>query len=100
MELYQYDTHTESKLRRIGRMEEDIRKKYLKKFVKFLKYNDAYANYRYNFQRSYLRNSHYLFNQCVVSDWILLAFDWESSNEGLEFWQKLNRKWRMEISIQ
>lgn len=77
----------------------DTKKQMIKELVKFLKRNDIYTKYIYYFYHNNLRaNPYSLFNQCIVDDWILLAFDLRKTKEGFYFWVELSREWRMEIN--
>ena len=78
-------------------------------FLRFLKENNAYEQFLYNFEkikskawREYWRKnpsivSNYsvfsFLNEKEIEDWIMDAFPWASTKEGSNFWRDLHKKW-------
>jgi hypothetical protein len=70
-------------------------------FLKWLKYKKCYSSFYYccNNVSDYWKNT-YLHNillkyVCDEEDWLLFAFDWKNSKEGVSFWSNLNKEWRL-----
>lgn len=67
-------------------------------FIQFLKDNDAYEEYVYNFnKREKFRNKacpkNQFFSKKEPKEYILFAFTWDSTSEGLRFWNEIDIKW-------
>lgn len=69
----------------------------MKQFIKFLKRHGVYAKYMYYFYYYPLYCGKYHPLSHTEDKWILLAFDWECTKEGVNFWRNLNCKWMEEI---
>ena len=69
----------------------------MKKFIKFLEANNAWENFERAFE-NYGRNAKDYKKECKESRNRELdaAFMWAETEEGEEYWSKLNRKWREE----
>lgn len=67
-------------------------------FEDFLKSYDADARYLINKKEEKCKE---LFNLSFVEpeDWILEAFDWEDSNEGVNYWDSLDDAWRYNVKL-
>ena len=72
-------------------------------FINFLKQNNAYGPYMYNFnslegifyKKRYGTsiNSKSFFENLSYTDYLLEAFHWSDTHQGYEFWHNLNKKW-------
>lgn len=69
----------------------------MEKFIKFLEDNDAWENFEREFTES-KRNVEYYKDTCKRWNGRELdaAFIWEYSKEGIDYWQKLEDKWKEE----
>ena len=75
-----------------------INENFLRIFFAFLKDNNAYNGYIINLTKRFKENK----NQAIsyvrdtpMPSLIARAFFWENKKEQLDFWRKLNTKWRM-----
>lgn len=71
-----------------------------KKFIKFLKENNVYERFMYNFEHREERFYKYqkinfktYFNGTHERCLLFSAFDWDSTSEGLRFWDEIDTKW-------
>ena len=72
-------------------------------FIKFLKQNNAYGPYMYNFnslegifyKKRYGTsiNSKKFFENLSYTDYLLEAFHWSDTYQGYRFWLDLNKEW-------
>lgn len=67
-------------------------------FIKFLKDNDAYEQYVFNFnKREKFRNKacpkNQFFSKTEDKAYILCAFTWSRTIEGWSYWNKFHEKW-------
>lgn len=69
----------------------------MKKFIKFLEDNNAWENFEREFTKS-KRNVKYYKDVC--KRWrnreLDAAFPWDETEEGTDYWQKLEDKWKEE----
>lgn len=69
----------------------------MKKFIKFLEDNNAWENFEREFTKS-KRNVKYYKDGC--KRWrnreLDAAFPWDETEEGTDYWQKLEDKWKEE----
>lgn len=73
-----------------------IELKYIKLFVKFLKKNSVYNIYIKNVSEK--RHDYITFHNNVIrngypEDFIIYAFGWSSTEQGSNFWWKINDEW-------
>ena len=67
-------------------------------FIRFLKDNNVYGNYMcafenrelYKKRRSSLKT---FFPTYKPEQYLLCAFDWDYTNEGMRYWYNLHKKW-------
>lgn len=66
----------------------------MKRFIKFLKDNNAWENFQRAF-KSYGRNVEDYKKECESIEGIELdaAFRWDKTKEGVHYWNDLNDKW-------
>lgn len=69
----------------------------MEKFIKFLEDNDAWENFEREFTEKKV-NVEYYKDTCKRQNGRELdaAFIWEYSKEGIDYWQKLEDKWKEE----
>lgn len=69
-----------------------------KKLIRFLKQNNAYEAYMFNFeaQKGDLSFKRYI-ERVTLSSFINGAFDWQYTSEGRGYWYDLHKKWHEEI---
>lgn len=64
-----------------------------KKFIEFLKKNNAHETYVQNA----INDHHALADQIIQrhepKNWLKAAFDWVSTPQGQDYWDKLNKQW-------
>lgn len=69
----------------------------VKKFIRFLKQNNAYEAYMFNLNSriSFFKKSAFksYVDRVGFSDFIKAAFNWERTKEGSGFWCDLHNKW-------
>lgn len=75
-------------------MEKDIRQQ----FINFLKKQKCYDNYMENLKTAsspFYENVEFKHFLQIVhpKSWISLAFNWDSTLEGYEYWVRLNQMW-------
>ena len=72
-----------------------------KKFVKFLKDNNLHDKFINNLkQLTAINTSVETFCDDVNEyDYISLAFVWDYTDEGIEFWDKINTRWKEYIGM-
>lgn len=64
----------------------------MSKFTNFLLSNNVYKEFLDNFYGSRNSISDYLRNT-PERDYFYVAFSWDTTKEGVEFWKEINRKW-------
>lgn len=72
----------------------------VKKFLRWLKINNLYEKYKeetfsFRGKDNAMCKTRDLFNQAKPHLYILGAFDWEHTEDGLDFWSEKNDMWRM-----
>lgn len=70
--------------------------KYIKLFVKFLKKNNAYHIYFKNVlerRHDYITFHKNLIRNGSLEDFFICAFGWHRTEQGTDFWDKLNSEW-------
>lgn len=69
-----------------------------KKFMRFLKDNNAYNTFVYDWYRIKLKRKHIddLILRSSEKGFISFSFCWEHSRKKRDFWVRLNRKWLIE----
>ena len=69
-----------------------------KKLIRFLKQNNAYETYMFNFKahKSALSFKDYT-ERVTLSSFINGAFTWDDTSEGRRYWYNLHKKWHEEI---
>ena len=66
-----------------------------KKFIHFLKQNNAYVRYVYNFGKHNYKLSFDAFTRVYLqSQYINSAFVWDETKEGWSYWNNLSERWR------
>lgn len=74
-----------------------------KHFIKFLKEEDVYEAYRYNFitygnnsLKDVIFHNKDLLNTSSIyyENLIMSAFTWAFTKEGVDFWSEIHKKWR------
>ena len=75
----------------------------IKKFKRFLKEEGAYSAYKRNLHPFFgmygynegldISTNKTFLNTCRISDALYKAFNWESSEQGFDFWYKIYLKW-------
>ena len=73
-------------------------------FVKFLKDNNVYEQYMFNFKEHRIKRKEYVpqiyytakdfFLKCYYKDFLMHAFMWRYTSEGFLYWEDMNRKWK------
>jgi hypothetical protein len=58
-----------------------------RKFYLFLKENGAWDEYK---RYAKIEGNPLLWDE---TDWVLCAFNWETSDSGWEYWSDINNKW-------
>ena len=72
----------------------------IKKFKRFLKEQNIYHAFRHNYDNKFgFRSMNYTCVQymsaiCLPENVFTYAFFWESTKEGLNFWQTMDSRWR------
>ena len=86
-------------------MKKIMSKIYSKHFIKFLRENNCYDEYLYNIKSengsdgrerwSHPRDIVSFFHKYYAEPyrWILSSFEWSVTNEGYDFWSKINDTW-------
>lgn len=72
----------------------------VKKFLRWLKNNNLYEKYKeetfsFRGKDNVMHKTHDLFNQAQPCLYILGAFDWGHTEDGLDFWSEKNAMWRL-----
>ena len=68
-------------------------------FIRFLKQNNVYGNYMHAFEnreeiyRKRISNLKTFFTNYTPEQYLLCAFTWGNTKEGLQYWCYLNTKW-------
>lgn len=62
-------------------------------FIKFLKDNNCYHEFCFNIRQEYNIGIETVFNYFSHYNWIRFAFSWGRSEQGYEYWDKINDKW-------
>lgn len=73
-----------------------------KDFIRFLKEQDCFYNYVFNFiKRKKYNTFHDFYNSCCRSknDLISNAFIWRCAKKGFDFWRKIDDNFLSAISI-
>lgn len=70
----------------------------VKIFLRWLKVNDLYEKYKeetfsFRGKDNVMHKTHELFNQAKPHLYILGAFDWGHTEDGLDFWSEKNDMW-------
>lgn len=78
-----------------------------KHFIYFLKQNNAYEKYIYNFEQEDARkfrrwstahtDSKSFFKICNISDYVNKAFHWDCTQQGYDFWLDLHMIWEKNV---
>ena len=77
---------------------ENINNKYWSIFLRWMKNNQIYTKFYFNFYydkkwcNTYF-SSYPLKYRCHPQDWISFAFKWHESKEGSDFWIRKNENW-------
>lgn len=61
-------------------------------FIKFLKDNNAYEQYLFNFNKIYPKNQY--LSKLTPENFIDRAFTWCYTNEGWQYWFNLSDEWQ------
>lgn len=79
----------------------------VKKFKRFLKEEGVYSAYRRNLRPFFgtygynegldISTNKTFLNTCRISDALYKAFNWESSEQGYDFWYKIYLKWLSKV---
>ena len=64
----------------------------MRSLVNFLLENEVYNQFLDNFYGGKNSFSEYI-KTTPERDYFYVAFDWETSKEGVEFWKNVNKKW-------
>lgn len=62
-------------------------------FIKFLNDNNCYHEFLTNIREEYNIDIETVFNYFSHYNWICFAFSWRRSEQGYEYWDKINDKW-------
>lgn len=68
-------------------------------FVSFLKKTNSYAKFRRNYchfigyAKSFCFMSYFKDMKC--EDWVYWAFFWASTEEGWDYWERINELWKL-----
>lgn len=70
-----------------------------KEFIQFLKQNNAYEQFMFNFkkQNDFFRTKKSNFVNYSPTDlwkYVDYAFNWNKTNEGWDYWAILDKKWK------
>ena len=71
-------------------------------FIKFLKDNNAYEQFMFNFKKDEEYRMYHLikfssnefFKNEPIQNYILHAFEWKNTSEGETFWGTMYHKWK------
>lgn len=69
------------------------------KFIQFLKDNYVYNRFK-AYRQTASEDEKACLSLCfdyVPENWICLAFRWDNTDEGFDFWDKLSSKWKKSI---
>ena len=74
-----------------------------RKFIRFLKQNNAYEQFMFNFrkQNPLCNNKELYFKSYSNADtlkYVDYAFVWDNTKEGWEYWANLDKKWKKEYT--
>ena len=64
-------------------------------FIRFLKNNNAYEEYMFNFKNRNIPKISFIefINNTPKTDYIYQAFPWHKTKGGIQKWSELSKKW-------